>query len=56
MDDLTNCFNFFVTTDDYCSNTNLASSIHPRLAQYKKSITKPSQEERRNKILIEQKK
>jgi hypothetical protein len=36
MDDLTNSFNYFVTSGDYCSHTNLASNIHPRLLDYKK--------------------
>jgi hypothetical protein len=55
MDDLTNSFNYFVTSDDYCSHTNLASNIHPRLLDYKKKSTS-SQEVRRRLILEEQKK
>ena len=56
MDDLTNSFNSFVTSGDYCSHTNLASNIHPRLLDYKKLTTTSNQEARRRKILDDQKK
>jgi hypothetical protein len=57
MDDLTNSFNYFVTSGDYCSHTNLASNIHPRLLDYKKkSSSSSNQELRRRQILEDQKK
>ena len=55
MDDLTNSFNYFVTSGDYCSHTNLASNIHPRLLDYKKKQSS-NQELRRRQILEDQKK
>jgi hypothetical protein len=56
MDDLTNSFNYFVTSGDYCSHTNLASNIHPRLLDYKKKSSSSNQELRRRQILEDQKK
>ena len=57
MDDLTNSFNSFVTSADYCYHTNLASNMHPRLLEYKKKpFGSSNQEIRRRQILEKQKK